>query len=151
MSQKNSQDSKSATKQYPEAASALAGRQPEKISEAVATYATPSEQKLRTATRAVAGIVADDEIWTFVTTNDLLPHLEMAIRLAREIFSDVREMWLSYEPDPELPKFNAVVIWVKAHGTVENLFEQEKKYIRAFNESIPPDFRHQIGLLLGVA
>jgi hypothetical protein len=43
------------------------------------------------------------------------------------------------------------VIWVKARGTVENLFEQEKKYVRAFNENIPPDFRHQIGLLLGVA
>jgi hypothetical protein len=147
MAVKKSSKSKSAAKPYPEAAHQPAG----KVAEGVATYAVVSTPKPRIAARTIAGLAADDEVRTFVKANNLLPQLETAIRLARETFIDIREMWLSYEPDPELPKFNSIVIWVKTRGTVENLFEQEKKYIRAFNESIPPDFRHQIGLLLGVA
>jgi hypothetical protein len=149
MAEKKSSKSKSAAKPYPEAANQPAG----KVAEAAATYGVRATPKLKipAPARTIAGLVADDEVWTFVKANDLLPHLETAIRLTRETFIDIRKIWLSYEPDPELPQFNSIVIWVKAHGTVENLFEQEKKYVRAFNESIPPDFRHQIGLLLGVA
>jgi hypothetical protein len=149
MAEKKSSKSKSAAKPYPEAANQPAG----KVAEAAATHGVRATPKLKipAPARTIAGLVADDEVWTFVKANDLLPHLETAIRLTRETFIDIRKIWLSYEPDPELPQFNSIVIWVKAHGTVENLFEQEKKYVRAFNESIPPDFRHQIGLLLGVA
>ncbi len=149
MAEKKSSKSKSAAKPYP----ASAPQPAEKVAEAVVAYGVRANPKPRISApaRTIAGLAADDEVWTFAKANNLLPHLETAIRLARQKFIDIREMWLSYEPDPELPKFNSIVIWVKGRGTVENLFEQEKKYIRAFNESIPPDFRHQIGLLLGVA
>ncbi|MCI0694932.1 hypothetical protein L0337_23350 [candidate division KSB1 bacterium] len=147
MAEKKSSKSKSAAKPYPETAYQPAG----KVAEALATYGVLATPKPKTAARTIAGLKADSEVWAFVDANNLLPHLQTAIRLARDTFIDIRKMWLSYEPDPELPKFNSIVIWVKARGTVENLFEQEKKYIRAFNESIPPDFRYQIDLLLGVA
>ena len=144
MSRKNS-----TPKPYPEADSS---QQAGKVSETASTaYATRTDAKWKPPARTIAGLAADDEVWAFVRANDLLPHLETAIQLVRKTFFDVREMRLSYELDPEIPKFNSIVIWVKAHGTVENLFEQEKKYVRAFNEAALPELRHQIGLFIGVA
>lgn len=149
MNQKNSQNSSSTPKPYPEADSSY--QQVGKVSETASTaYAVRVDAKWGPPVRTIAGLAADDEVWSFVRTNDLFPYLETAIQLVRKTFLDVREMRLSYEPDPELPKFNSVVIWAKAPGTVEELFEQEKKYIRAFNEAISPEYRHQIGLFLGV-
>jgi hypothetical protein len=69
----------------------------------------------------------------------------------RKIFLDVREMRLSFEADPELPKFNSVAIWAKARGTVEDLFEQEKKYIRTFSSVVPYESSYKIVLLVSVA
>lgn len=144
-----SQENPSKPKSYSEVDSS----QPfNKVSETVSTaYAARTDPKWKPPTRTIAGLAADDEVWAFVRANDLLQHLETAIQLVRQIFFDVREMRLSYEPDPELTSFNSIVIWAKAPGTVEELFEQEKKYTREFVEAVPPDRRHQIGLLLGVA
>jgi hypothetical protein len=149
MSQETLQNSDSAAKPYPEAESAAAG-QTDKVAEGVATYAVPAKQKLRTPARAIAGLAADDEVWAFVRANDLLPHLETAIRLVGESFIDVREIKLSYEPDPEIPKFNSVAINVKVRGTVEELFEQYKNYVRAFIRAVSNEHSHQIDLLLSV-
>lgn len=118
---------------------------------ATAAYGTRMDTNWKPPARMIAGLAADDEVWSFVRANDLLPHLETAIQLVRKTFFNVGAMRLSYEPDPELPKFNSVVIWAKAPGTVEELFEQEKKYIHEFCETVPSEHRHQIGLLLGVA
>jgi len=150
MNQKNSQNSNSTPKPYPEGNSS--SQQIGKVSEtATAAYAVRTDAKWRPPARTIAGLSADDEVWAFVKANDLLPHLETAIQLARKSFLDVREMWLSYEPDPELPKFNSVVIWAKARGMVEELFEQEKKYIRAFNSVVPYESSYKIALLVSVA
>lgn len=135
-------------KPYPEVESTSTGKVAET---AVATYTVHPTPKLKMPARTIAGLSADDEVWAFVKTHHLLPHLETAIRLVRETFLDVREIWLSYEPDPEIPKFHSIGIWVKARGAVEAVFEEEKKYIRAFNEAIPFEYRHQISLLLSVA
>jgi hypothetical protein len=147
MAEKKSFKSKSAAKPYPEAANQPAG----KVAEGVATYIVRSTLKPRAAARTIAGLAADDEIWAFVKANNLRSHLETAIRLAREIFADVREIRLSYEPDPEILFFNSVTIYVKAVGTVEELFEQEKRYTRVFIQAIPPEKRHQITLLVSIA
>ncbi|MDZ7359754.1 MAG: hypothetical protein ONB46_03365 [candidate division KSB1 bacterium] len=121
------------------------------MAEGVATYTARSTPKPRAAARTIAGLAADDEVWAFVKANDLWPHLQTAILLVRETFFDVREMKLSYEPDPELPFFNSVVINVKSKGTVEKVFEQEQNYTRAFVEAISFEKRHQIGLLVSIA
>jgi hypothetical protein len=147
MAEKRSSKSKSVAKSYFEAANQPAG----KVAEAVAPYVVSSTPKPRVAARTIAGLAADNEVWAFVKANNLLPHLETAIRLAREIFADVREIRLSYEPDPEILFFNSVTIYVKAVGTVEELFEQEKRYTRAFIQAIPPEKRHQITLLVSIA
>jgi hypothetical protein len=146
MAEKKSSKSKSAAKPYPKAAHQPAG----KVAEGVATYGVLATQKPKAA-RTIAGLAADDEVWTFVKDNNLLPHLEKAIRLVREKFINVREMRLSYEPDPEIQKFNSIGIGVKVRGTVEEVFEQEKKYIRAFNETVPFQYSYQISLLVSVA
>ncbi len=121
-----------------------------KVAEVVATYAVRSTPMPKTLVRTIAGLAADDEVWAFVKANNLWPHLEMAIRLVRDKFVDVREIKLSYEPDPEIPKFNCIAINIKARGTVDELFEQDKKYIRAFVQAVPPECRHQITLFLSV-
>jgi hypothetical protein len=146
MAEKKSFKSKSAAKPYPEAAHEPAG----KVAEGVATYTVHSMPKPRVTARTIAGLAADDEVWAFVKANSLLPHLETAIRLARETFIDIREMWLSYEPDPEIPFFNSVTIYAKAVGTVEEVFEQEKRYTRAFIQAIQSEKRHQITLLVSI-
>jgi hypothetical protein len=146
MSQESS-NSDSAPKPYPEMESTPTG----KVAEAAAaTYAVRTTPKPKMPARTIAGLAADDEVWTFVKANNLLPHLETAIRLARKTFVDVREMRLSYEPDPEIPKFNSIVIWVKARGTVEDVFAQDQNYTRVFVEEIPLEKRHQINLLVSV-
>jgi hypothetical protein len=138
----------SADKLYPEAESS--SEQMGKVAEAVATYAVRTVPKWRPPALTIAGVVTDDEAWAFVKANNLWPYLEMAIRLVREKFVDVREIKLSYEPDQEIPRFNCIAINVKAGGTVDELFEQDKKYIRAFVQAVPPERRHQITLFLSV-
>lgn len=147
MAEKKSSKSKSAAKPYPEAAHQPAG----KVAEGVATYGVRVAPKPRAAARTIAGLKAEQEVWTFVKANNLLPSLETAIRLVRETFPTLQEIRLAYEPDPELPFFNAIVIYAKAAGTVETLFEQETKYVRVFGRNIPYEDSHKIVMLLSVA
>jgi hypothetical protein len=147
MAEKKSSKSKSAAKPYPEAIHQPAG----KVAEGLATYTVRATPKPRAAARTIAGLKADQEVWAFVKANNLLPHLETAIQLARETFAEVSEIRLSYEPDLEIPFFNSVTIYVTAVGTVEELFEQEKRYTRAFVQAIPSEKRHQITLLVSIA
>ena len=148
MSQETSAKPDSTAKQYPDAESS--SEQVGKIAEGVATYIVHSTPKPRVAARTIACLVVDDEVWAFVKVNNLLPHLETAIRLAQEIFPTLREMKLAYEPDPESLFFNAVVIYVKAVGTVEELFEQENRYIRAYGRYISHELSQKIVMLLSV-
>lgn len=136
--------SKSAANPYREAAKQPAG----KVAEGVATYTALSTPKPRVTARTIAGLAADDEVWAFVKANNLLVHLETAIRLARETLPTLREMKLAYEPDPESSFFNAVVIYVKAVGTVEELFEQENRYISAYGRYIPRELSQKMVMLL---
>jgi hypothetical protein len=101
MAEKKSSKSKSAARPYPEAANQPAG----KVAEAVATYTVRSTPKPRVVARTIAELAADGEVWAFVKANNLLSHLKTALRLARETFADVRELRLTYEPDPENPFF----------------------------------------------
>ncbi len=149
MTEKNSPNHDSIPKPYPEAESS--SEQVGKVAEGVATYVVRSTPKPRVAARTIAGFPASDEVWAFVKANNLLPSLEAAIRLVKETFFTLKEIKLAYEPDPELPFFNAVVIYAKAVGTVETLFEQETKYVRAFGRNIPFEDSHKIVMLLGVA
>lgn len=147
MSQENF--SNSTPKPYPEA---NPSEQIGKVSEtASVAYATRAETKWKTPARTIAGLAADDEVWAFVRANDLLPHLETAVQLARKTFADLREIKLSYAPDPELPFFNCVTIDAKAKGTVEDVFAQDQNYTRVFVETIPSEKCHQITLLVSVA
>jgi hypothetical protein len=144
MAEKKSSKPKSAAKPYPEAAPQPAG----KVAEAVATYIARSKPKPRVAARMIAGLAADDEVWTFVKANDLLPHLETAISLAQKAFLKLKEIKLSFASDPEIPEFSSITIKIKAAGSIEELVEQNKAYVRFFIQSVPSAHHHQIDLLL---
>lgn len=138
-------------KPYPEADSARSDQIGKVAETATAAYGTRMDTNWKPPTRMIAGLAADDEVWSFVRANDLLPHLETAIQLTRKIFPTLRELTLAYEPDPELPFFNAIIIYARATGTVEALFEQETSYIRSFIRDIPYEQSHRIVMLLSVA
>lgn len=144
MAEKKSSKSKSAVKPYPEARHTPAG----KVAEAVSTYIVRSTPKPRTPARTIAGHVSEDEVWTFVKANDLLPHLETAISLAQKAFLKLKEIKLSFAPDPEIPDFSSIAIKIKAAGSIEELVEQNKTYVRFFIQSVPSEHHRQIDLLL---
>ncbi len=147
----NQKKSNSPPKPYPEGDSA-----PKPIGKVAETasvaYGMRTDTKWKPPpARTIAGLAADDEVWSFVRANGLLPHLETAIQLARRTFSDLREIRLTYDPDPELPFFNCVTINAKAKGTVEEVFAQDQNYTSVFVETIPAEKRHQITLHVGIA
>jgi len=127
MAEKKSSKSKSAAKPYPDAD--LSPEQVGKVAEAVATYALSTTSTLKTPARTIAGLAADDEVWAFVKANDLVPRLETAISLAQKAFLKLKEMKLSFAPDPEIPEFSSITIKIKAAGSIEELVEQNKTYV----------------------
>lgn len=149
MSQETLAKPDSTAKPYLEAESS--SEQAGEVAEGVVTYVVRSTPKPRAAARTIAGLAADDEVWAFVKVNNLLPSLETAIQLVKETFSTLKEIKLAYAPDPESSFFNAIVIYVKAAGTVETLLEQETKYIRASGRNIPYEDSHKTVMHLSVA
>ncbi|MGH7451473.1 MAG: hypothetical protein ACRENG_09030 [bacterium] len=147
MSQEFTPKPDSVDKPYPETESTTPAHT-SRVAEALATYAVRSTSIPRTLVRTIAGLAADDMVWDFVNANNLLPYLEAAIRLARESFQKVSEIKLSFAPDPEIPSFASVAIKVKASGTVDQLVEQNRKYVSSFIQTVPSEHHEQIDLLL---
>jgi hypothetical protein len=81
-------------------------KQSGKVAEAVPPYIPHSERERaplrhQPELRYIAGLPASDEVWRFAQDNALVPHVETAVRLAREHFKEIREIKLTYSPDPE--------------------------------------------------
>jgi hypothetical protein len=68
--------------------------------------------------------------------------------LARESFKDIREIKLSYSPDPEISHWEMIAIDIHATGTMDELLRADAKYRRAFTATIPDEAQFSIGLLL---
>ncbi|MGH7596706.1 MAG: hypothetical protein ACREOI_10160 [bacterium] len=108
------------SKPYPEQETPPAP-QSDKIAEVVSPYTARTEMKrgvtpTRVMPPVIAGLPASEEVWRFAQENALVPHLETAIRLVREAFKEIREIKLSYAPDPEIPHWEAVVIDLHVTG-----------------------------------
>jgi len=123
-----------------------------KVAEPVASYATSASAsaiKPIASRRRIAGLDASDEVWDFAQTHQLVPHLETAIRLAKESLDNPQGVYLTYEPDPEIPRLHG--IGINARISSDNLDDWERQY-RAFQQrflrEIPKEVQHQICLLL---
>jgi hypothetical protein len=138
------------SKPYTEAESV----QPNKVAEAVSapyliraatergTYYRPS------APRYIAGLPASDEVWNVAQVHALVPHIETAVRLAREHFKEIREIKLTYSPDPEIPHWDSIEINLYATGSIDELMQAEDNYRCAFIANVPGEHRFKICLLL---
>ena len=139
------------SKPYPEPETAS---QPNKVAEAVATpYLTRTEIERgtyyrRPAPRYLAGLPASDEVWRLAKEKELIPHVETAVRLAREAFENIQEIKLTYSPDPEIPHWEMIAIDLYATGTMDELLQADAKYRSAFTTTIPDEAQFHICLLL---
>lgn len=120
-----------------------------KVAESVASYATAvstSATTLVAKSRRSAGLEASNEVWEFAQRHRLVPHLETAVRLARESFRDIRMMYLTFDPDPEEPKLDGIVIHIKVGRPVDEWEKQYKVYALRFVKEIPNKFHSKICL-----
>jgi hypothetical protein len=127
---------------------------PSKVAEtAVSTYTVSPAAKRKPVAkgRRIAGLEAPDEVWEFAQKHRLVPHLETAVRLAKESFHDLRTLYLTFAPDPELPSLDGIVIYAKADGTLDDLVQQDRAFALRFTQAIPHEFRSKISLFLGKA
>jgi hypothetical protein len=134
--------------EYPEREST----EPSKIAEPAAGYviSTPTAANLPAAKgRRIAGLEASSEVWEFAQRPRLVPHLETAIRLAQESLGKSQTVYLTYEPDSEIPSLHS--IGINARISSDHLEDWERQY-RVFQQrflrEIPNEVQHQICLLL---
>jgi hypothetical protein len=123
-----------------------------KVAESVAAYtASPAAAKRKSSAkkRRIAGLEASDEVWEFAQKHRLVPHLETAIRLAKESVDNPRSLYLTFEPDPEIPSLHG--IGINARVSSRNLDDWERQY-RAFQQrflqELPKEAQHRICLFL---
>jgi hypothetical protein len=120
-----------------------------KVAEPAASYTiSPSPAasvvKPMAKSRRIAGLEASDEVWQFAQKHHLMPHLETAVRLAKESFHDIRTM--AFDPDPEEPTLDGIILHLKVGGPMAEWEKQYKVYALKFIEEIPNDFRSKICL-----
>lgn len=140
------------SKKYPEPKPDSA--RPSKVAESVAGYTvSPAATKRKSSTkiRRIAGFEASDEVWEFAQKHQLVPHLETAVRLAKDSFTDIKKIYLTFEPDPEIPSLHGIAINVKAGGTLAELVQQDRTFALRFAQEIPDEVRGKISLFLGSA
>jgi len=124
-------------------------REKSKVSESIASYVISPPAATATMAaknRRIAGLEAPEEVWEFVQQHRLAPHLETAVRLVKEAFHDIRTIALAFDPDPEEPNLDGIIIHITIGGSVEEWEKQYKIYALKFLEEIPNDVRSKICL-----
>jgi hypothetical protein len=96
----------------------------------------------------IAGLPASEEVWRFAQENALAPHVETAVRLAREHFKEIRDIRLDHMVDPEIPNREILEIHLSVTGLMEELLQADQNYIRAINTAIPNEFNNKMCPLL---
>jgi hypothetical protein len=142
------------TKPYPEQETPPA-TQSDKVAEAPSPYIAHMETRRSVPPKKVelpriAGLPASEEVWRFAQENALAPHIETAVRLVRESFKGIREIQLSYAPDPEIPHWESIVISLYVTGSVDELLHADQNYRRAFVTAVPDEQQVKINLLVWV-
>lgn len=124
----------------------------EKISDTPATYtAMPYTKSWKPAAAAhrIGGLEANDEVWQFAQAHGLIPHLETSIRLARETLHDQRGLYLTFNPDPEIPSLHGLGIHAKMGTTDLEAWERQyRAFDKRFDKEVPDEVQIKISLLL---
>lgn len=110
-----------------------------KIAEPLAVYTTVHERKTTNVRRRLAGIPVADEVWRFAARNDLLAHLETAVRLAKECFKKIDQFGFSYDVDPEIENECWINLHARIKGTFDELLQEDSAYTRAMVRALPLD------------
>jgi hypothetical protein len=123
-----------------------------RIAESATAYAVATPASYRKTRRAeekrIAGYAVSDEAWQFSVANDLIPHLETAVRLVQECFPSVSDIQLLYEIDWEIENRSYIVIEIKIAGSIPALLEQYDRFTTQKIRQIPPEKRDKIILSL---
>lgn len=111
----------------------------DKVAESLAVY-TPTRRRTALSTpRRIAGIAASEEVWRFAARNDLLAHLETAVRLAKECFKNIDQLGFSYDVDPEIENESWINLHARIKGAFDDLLQEDFAYTRAMARALPPD------------
>jgi hypothetical protein len=135
MSQKTSAKPGSTAKPYPEAESS--SEQVGKVAEGVATYAYTPLPKTASVQHQIAGIAASEEVWRFAAANEIVSHLETAVRLVRESFQKVIDVRFTHDIDQEVDNESWITLRVQVQGSLEDLVRQHWTYTEAIVRAVP--------------
>ncbi len=115
---------------------------PSRIAEPLAVYAparaAATRAPRRITERRIAGLAASPEVWQFALTHELIPHLEVAVRLVRECFSTVSEIRLLHQIDWEEENSSWIVIEMNILGSPQVILEQYNRFTRQMVKQVPP-------------
>jgi hypothetical protein len=124
-----------------------------RVAESVAAYSVArprSTYKRRPSlSRRIAEHVVSDEVWQFAMVNDLIPHLETAIRLVHECFPTVRKVDFEYVIDPEIENNSWITIEIKVSGSVEEVLAQMNRFDDEMIKQVPIEKGAKICLGVG--
>jgi len=126
---------------------------PNRVAESVAIHygARPAtlDKASRISARRIAGYTVSNDVWQFAIANDLLPHLEAAVRLVRTCFPTVREIDFEYVVDPEIENWSWITIAIKVSGTVDEVLAQMNRFDDEMIKQVPIDKGGKICLRVG--
>lgn len=152
MNKKTSRTKPSTPRPYPEAGKTKT-ESVSRVAESVAAYsvARPRSTYKRqpSLSRRIAGHAVSNEVWQFAVENDLVPHLETAIRLVRECFPTVRKIEFFYVIDSEVENWSWITIAIKVSGTVEEVLAQMNRFDNEMIRQVPLEKGEKICLRVG--
>lgn len=136
MEQNQSSNPRAAVQPYPTAESAAAA-QSGKVAEPIAAYVYVPPQTAAPTRRFIAGILAAEPVWRFAVANQLIPHLETAVRLVQESFQDAEEIRFTCDLDPEIENESWITLWVNISGSLDNLLNEQSTYRKGMRQAVP--------------
>ena len=86
------------------------------------------------------------DVLEFASRQQLVPHLERALRLAESTFAAIRQFGIVVEEDPDSDE-RYIVIDVTVDLDADEVLRRDEAYARAWVASTPPDVRSRVRLL----
>jgi hypothetical protein len=152
MNKKTSRTKSSTPRPYPEVDQSKTNSAT-RVAEAVAAYSVvrprSTYKRQPSLSRRIAGYSVSSEVWQFAVENDLIPHLETAIRLVRECFPAVRKVDFEYIIDPEVENNSWITIEIKLSGNVEEVLAQMNRFDDEMIKQVPIEKGAKICLGVG--
>jgi hypothetical protein len=85
----------------------------------------------------IAGISVSEEVWRFAVANEIVSHLETAVKLARKFFQKVIDVRFTHDIDEEIENESWITIRIKVQGSLEELVREHWDYTEAIVRAVP--------------